>query len=107
MRGLTRITHWLAIFTLLAILAVAAPTAHAGSVYDAAADFSIISNPNGVWSYGYETSLGSTFLLYDETHINWERTSGLDAWTSSSTTDRDPNVSHNRTNMDIMIPIGN
>ena len=34
-------------------------------VYDAAKDFSVASNPNGVWSYGYETSLGSNLQLYD------------------------------------------
>jgi hypothetical protein len=28
-------------------------TAHDGTVYDLAADFSVASNPNGVWSYGY------------------------------------------------------
>lgn len=32
-------------------------------IYDAAADFSTGSNPNGVWSYGYETS--SSFTLFN------------------------------------------
>ena len=32
-------------------------------VYDAAADFSTVNNPNGVWSYGYESS--STFTLFN------------------------------------------
>ncbi len=30
-------------------------------VYDAVADFSATANPNGVWSYGYETEFGSDF----------------------------------------------
>jgi len=34
--------------------------------YDAAADFSPTSNPNGVWSYGCTESLGSTFYLYTQ-----------------------------------------
>ena len=38
------------------------------TVYSAAADFSLASNPNGVWSYGYEISLGSSFQLYDAVH---------------------------------------
>jgi len=36
----------------------------AAQTYDAAGDFSATSNPNGVWSYGYETTLGGTFTLY-------------------------------------------
>jgi len=32
--------------------------------YDAVRDFSISSNPNGVWSYGWEASLGGTLNLY-------------------------------------------
>lgn len=36
----------------------------AAQTYDAAGDFSATSNPNGVWSYGYENTLGGTFNLY-------------------------------------------
>ncbi len=32
--------------------------------YDAVRDFSIQSNPNGVWSYGYLTSWGAPLTLY-------------------------------------------
>jgi len=32
--------------------------------YDAVRDFSIASNPNGVWSYGYLTELGTPLILY-------------------------------------------
>ena len=41
-----------------------------GVVYDAASDFSVASNPNGVWSYGYENPLGSGFQLYNATVTN-------------------------------------
>lgn len=32
--------------------------------YDLVADFSTNSNPNGVWSYGYATTLGGSLILY-------------------------------------------
>ena len=32
--------------------------------YDLATQFSTVNNPNGVWSYGYETSLGGAFVAY-------------------------------------------
>jgi hypothetical protein len=35
--------------------------------YDVAADFSTNSNPNGVWSYGYATTLGGNLILYTDT----------------------------------------
>ncbi len=47
------------------ILAAAAPAASAQS-YDAAKDFSAASNPNSVWSYGYENTLGGTLILYTD-----------------------------------------
>jgi hypothetical protein len=33
-------------------------------LFDAVNDFSITSNPNGVWSYGWTASLGSTLTLF-------------------------------------------
>jgi hypothetical protein len=48
----------------LAGFLVAGP-ALAGPVFNAADDFSITNgNPNGVWSYGFETTLGGAFTLY-------------------------------------------
>jgi len=32
--------------------------------YDPAADFSLSSNPNGLWSYGYSITLGGAFTLH-------------------------------------------
>jgi hypothetical protein len=34
-----------------------------GPVYDLAADFSAVRNPNCIWSYGWSASRGSTFIL--------------------------------------------
>src|SRR6266853_1771911 len=64
--------------------------------YDAVQDFSIISNPNGVWSYGWQSSLGSPLNLYavtDTTSI-----SGMSAWLESGTYFANPPyVAHNDT----------
>jgi len=39
-----------------------------GQTFNTSTDFSIDNgNPNGTWSYGYETSLGGTLNLYDVT----------------------------------------
>lgn len=35
--------------------------------YDLAADFSTAANPNGVWSYGYSTTLGGSLVLHAST----------------------------------------
>lgn len=53
--------------TKLAALAalLLAPGAAQAVVYDATADFSVASNPNGVWTYGYSNTLGGAFNLYD------------------------------------------
>jgi hypothetical protein len=64
--------------------------------YDAVQDFSIMSNPNGVWSYGWLFSLGSPLNLYavtDTTSI-----SGMSAWLEAGTYSANPPyVAHNDT----------
>ena len=50
----------------LALLGLGASRPAQAQTYDAAGDFSIASNPNGVWSYGYENSLGGTLNLYTD-----------------------------------------
>ena len=35
------------------------------SIFDAAADFSPVVNPNGVWTYGYQLTMGGDFYLYE------------------------------------------
>jgi hypothetical protein len=46
--------------------------------YDAVRDFSIISNPNGVWSYGWQSCLGSSLNLYTMTDTT--TFPGMSAW---------------------------
>jgi hypothetical protein len=48
--------------------------AAAAGPYDPAADFSLNSNPNGVWSYGYSTTLGGVMTLHQEADANWRGT---------------------------------
>jgi hypothetical protein len=38
--------------------------------YDLSRDFSLVSNPNGVWSYGWEGTLGGVFGLMGYTVVN-------------------------------------
>jgi hypothetical protein len=47
--------------TLLSLVVLARPGA--AQSYNAAGDFSIASNPNGAWTYGWSTTLGSAFNL--------------------------------------------
>ncbi len=54
---MSRVPTALYIF-LVVVLALTAKTARADSI---AAQFSITSNPNGNWSYGYTTTLGGAF----------------------------------------------
>ena len=65
--------------------------------YDAVKDFSIISNPNGVWSYGWQSPLGSPLNLYTVT----DTTSfpGMSGWLlrSAPLTMNPPRVAHNDT----------
>lgn len=44
--------------------------------FDAAADFSVTNNPNGVWQYGWSSTLGSDFNLYTSAGID----AGLNFW---------------------------
>jgi hypothetical protein len=59
--------------------------------WNSADDFSAVNNPNGVWQYGYETTLGGAFTLYD---LPFTPVTGLNNWSSSSI-GVDPNVLHN------------
>ncbi|MBM3240937.1 PEP-CTERM sorting domain-containing protein [Candidatus Poribacteria bacterium] len=47
------------------------------TIYNAADDFSATNNPNGVWSYGWSSSLGSAFNLYT-TPTSYPN--GINAW---------------------------
>jgi hypothetical protein len=63
------------------------------TVYDAATDFSPIHNPNGAWSYGWSSTLGSTFNI-DQVPRHY---GGLDDWESALPLRG--NVIHNGTDM--------
>jgi hypothetical protein len=80
--------------TLLGLAIVALPSV--ASAFSAAGDFSIASNPNGAWSYGWSTTLGSAFNL-DSSSTNNYQGSGLSAWTSNLAADGSPLVLHNGT----------
>jgi len=69
--------------------------------YDAVRDFSIQSNPNGVWSYGWEESLGSTLNLYTLTDTT--SVPGLSVWLKSGDKFGEgwPVVGHNDTEKQI------
>ena len=68
----------------------------AAADYDAVLDFSIISNPNGVWSYGWMSPLGSPLNLYTVTDTT--TFPGLSAWLESGMMYAPPLVGHNDTN---------
>ncbi len=57
--------HKAALTLAVLTFAAAAPSAYA-QTYDAAKDFSAVSNPNSVWSYGYENTLGGALTLYTD-----------------------------------------
>jgi hypothetical protein len=62
-------------------LLLMAPLYLAGqNTYDVVADFSITSNPNGNWSYGYTAGLGSTFHLHSSAQV--DTPAGIDRWYS-------------------------
>ena len=64
--------------------------------YDAVRDFSITSNPNGVWSYGWQSSLGSPLNFYTVTDS--ATFNGLSAWLETGMTMyAPPFVGHNDT----------
>src|SRR5262249_33630739 len=67
--------------------------------YDAAADFSPTDNPHGVWSYGWSSTLGSTFVLDLEHQVR----EGLDQWRGNLADDGNPAVYHNGTEHEIVL----
>jgi hypothetical protein len=88
----------IAITLLLAISQIAsAQTPNTVPAYDAVKDFSIQSNPNGVWSYGYLTSWGAPLTLYG---FGGNCMPGTSWWRISSCNDS-PSVIHNDTSKPI------
>jgi hypothetical protein len=62
----------------LVVLLAGSPIASAGSVYNAVADFSLSGNPNGQWSYFYDT--GSGPQLMTQAIASFDGVAGVDAW---------------------------
>jgi hypothetical protein len=92
------------IFALAALgmLSVVALRASADTVYDAAGDFSISSNPNGVWSYGTETTLGGTFTNYTAAVNQFLGAPGVVAW-NNNTPDGVPAVFENQNSSAVVV----
>jgi hypothetical protein len=78
-------------------LCASAPLAHADPVKiptaDVAADFSINSNPNGVWSYGWSLTLGSSLILSTSPRVR----DGVNQWAGDLAEDGNPAEYHNGT----------
>jgi len=90
--------------TLLLIIALIPFRAGAQTpVYDAATDFSITSNPDGVWSYGCTESLGAAFQLYTQSIPFTGVGTGVWAWAYNSTCAQGspPALGYNLTNTPI------
>lgn len=51
--------------SLVAAAVLGIPLAVQAATYDAGTDFATASDPNGVWTYGDETTLGGTLTLYN------------------------------------------
>ena len=77
---------------LLLSAALSLGQAQAAPTYDAAADFSLATNPNGAWAYGYSTTLTGALILHTES-LN---ASGLDVWRTNIGSN-DPTVYKNNT----------
>jgi len=62
-----------------ALFALSLTSVAQATVYDVFSDFSLASNPNGAWSYGYETTLGGALNLYDSPATS----GGYEVWRST------------------------
>ncbi len=78
--------------TLLTLVVLARPSA--AQSYNAATDFSAVSNPNGAWSYGYTSTLGSAFIL-DTTNTASYLGTALSGWEGFTSSDGIPYVLKN------------
>jgi len=63
------------------------------AIFNVASDFSLTNNPNGAWRYGWSSSLGSSFNLYNKVG---KLTPTIDLWYDPTKTGS-PFVVHNST----------
>ena len=96
-----RITFISAFTMLLCLVVVALP--HAALAYDASADFSTSNDPNGVWSYGWSTTLGSAFTLDTSNTTAAYGLTGLGGWFSGQSAEGVPDVLRNNTASPILL----
>ncbi len=71
--------------------------AQALPAYDSGGDFSSSNNPNGAWSYGYQTTLGGTLNLYTDL----ANVGGLLIWRFNINNTSTPGVAFNPSGTDI------
>jgi hypothetical protein len=82
----------------LILLSILAGMSSLATTFDVAADFSATNNPNGVWSYGWSSTLTSVLNLYPNNFSD----RGLDVWADpehipDSMVLNPPHVVHNGT----------
>lgn len=83
----------------VAMLFATAGQVQAAQVFDIAGDFSKTNNPNGEWSYGWSSTLGSPFILSTDASVR----EGLDTWRGNVAGDGNPAVYHNGTGSTILL----
>jgi hypothetical protein len=71
--------------------------AQALPTYNSGSDFSSINNPNGPWSYGYQTELGGTLNLYSDL----ANVGGLLIWRFNINNTSTPGVAFNQSGTNI------
>jgi len=92
-----RIRAWKEFFGIVVLVFLLSGYMAHATTFDAAADFSTTNNPNGVWSYGWSSTLTSAFNVYP---YNGKIIPGknLDLWVDPGhIASYCPNVLHNAT----------
>ena len=80
------------LMVVIFLVASVSPVVRASTIFDVANDFSIASNPNGDWSYGYSTTLTGPLILNNQSLSS----DGTDMWYTNISLDN-PNAIHNTT----------
>jgi hypothetical protein len=90
-----RIRMWKAFCRIVVLAFLPSGYAAQATIYDVAADFSATNNPNGVWRYGWSSTLTSDLNLYPDPGKFYD---DIDFWVDFGHTDGSPpNVAHNGT----------
>jgi hypothetical protein len=71
------------------------------TLYDLSRDFSVASNPSGVWTYGYSTNLGSELIPFTFSKYNYDENDvAFEVWAINSW--EVPAVQHNNTSQTLI-----